>query len=257
MSASDGADAALVTGAGQGIGRAIATALASAGWAVAACDLGDRANPTADAISLAGGRAVALAFDVSDAEAAARAHESAVDALGPVDVVVANAGIVDQLAYADRLSPEGWSREVEINLSGAFYTIRPALPGMKQRSRGRIVVISSVAALGGLKGQVAYAATKAGLLGLVRTLALELAPFGATANAVLPGFIATERVAAMPAHIQERVLSHIPLRRFGAVAEVAALVSFLASPASAYITGACIPIDGGLLLNQLSLGRDA
>jgi len=247
---------ALVTGAGGGIGRGIAMTLAAAGWAVAACDIDERAQATVDGISAAGGKAVALAFDVTDATAAARAHEQAANGLGPVGLVVANAGIVDQVAFAHRLDPRGWSRELDINLSGAFYTIRPALGGMRQRPGGRVIVISSVAALSGLPGQVAYTATKAGLLGLTRTLALELAPFAATANAVLPGFIATKRVLGMPAHIQERVVSHIPLRRFGMVEEVSALVAFLSSPAAAYITGACIPVDGGYLLHQLTLGRD-
>lgn len=243
-----------MTGAGQGIGRAIATTLAAAGWPVAAC-VSTIGLSAADTIR-AGGTAVAFAFDVADAEAAARAHDEAVAALGPVAVVVANAGIVDQVAHADRLAPEGWRREVEVNLSGAFYTIRPALAGMKGQPGGRVIVFSSVAALGGLRGQVAYAATKAGLLGLVRTLALELAPFGATANAVLPGFVGTDRVAAMPPQIQERVISHIPLRRYATLEEVAGLVAFLASPVAAYITGACIPIDGGFLLTQPTLGRD-
>jgi NAD(P)-dependent dehydrogenase (short-subunit alcohol dehydrogenase family) len=249
--------AALVTGAAQGIGRATAGALARMGWAVAACDRDERVFGTVEEIVAAGGRAAAAVFDVADADAAAKGHDEVVARLGPIDVVVANAGIVDNIAHAERMSPDAWRREVDINLSGAYFTIRPALSAMRERRCGRVVAISSVAAAGGLRGQVGYSATKAGLLGLVRALALEMAPFGGTANAVLPGFIATDRVKGMPPAIQERVLASIPLRRYGGLEEVAGLVAFLASPTAAYITGACIPVDGGFLLSQLTLGRDA
>ena len=248
--------AALITGGAQGIGRAIAERLSAEGWPVAVCDLDERAAKVASELEAAGGRAIGLAFDVADPDAAARAHADAAAALGPVTVVVANAGIVDQIARADRLSTEGWRREVDVNLSGAFFTVRPALAGLRERRGGRIIVTSSVASMIGTEGQVAYAATKAGLLGMVRTLALELASSDTTVNAVLPGFIATEKVLGMPPSVRERVLARIPLRRYGTLDEIAGLVAYLASPAAAYITGACIPIDGGFLLNGLTLGRD-
>jgi 3-oxoacyl-[acyl-carrier protein] reductase len=238
---------ALVTGAARGIGRAIALALARDGWGVAATDRDDAVRETAETITAAGGAAAALRFDVADAEAAARAHADAEAALGAVEAVIANAAITNQIARAERLSAEAWRREIDVNLTGAFLSIQPALAGMRERRRGRIVVVSSGAATGGLRGQVAYSASKAGLLGMVRTLALEFARYGITANAVLPGMIATENVQAMPEG---------PFERFGAPEELAAVVAFLVSPAAGYVTGAWIPVDGGMSLNHLTLGRE-
>ncbi|MDX6589768.1 MAG: hypothetical protein QOI84_1042, partial [Solirubrobacterales bacterium] len=190
-----------MTGAGGGIGRAICLALAGQGWAVAACDLDEGAERTAAEIRDAGGETLALTWDVRDSEAAREAHARAEAELGPVDAVIANAAIVDRIAPAESLSAESWRNEIEVNLSGAFFSLQPAIAGMRELGRGRIVVISSTAATDGLAGQASYAASKAGLLGLVRTLALELAPDGVTVNAVLPGMVETEKVAAMPAEV--------------------------------------------------------
>jgi 3-oxoacyl-[acyl-carrier protein] reductase len=247
---------ALVTGAAQGIGRAIALALAHDGWALAACDRSESVETVAREVEAAGGRATAICFDVSDAEAARAANAEAEARLGPIGAVVANAAITDQVARSERLDPEAWRHEVDVNLTGAFLTIQPALQGMRERRAGRIVVISSGAAIGGLRGQVAYTSSKAGLLGMVRTLALELAPFGVTVNAVLPGMVQTEKVAAMPAGPRERALALIPSARFAEPAEIAAVVAFLASPAAAYVTGTWIPVDGGMSLSQLTHGRE-
>jgi NAD(P)-dependent dehydrogenase (short-subunit alcohol dehydrogenase family) len=126
---------------------------------------------------------------------------------------------------------------------------------MRERGRGRVVAISSTAATDGLAGQAAYAASKAGLLGLVRTLALELAPDGVTVNAVLPGMVETEKVAAMPAEVRERALAAVPAGRFATVEEIAAVVAFLCSDPAAYVTGTWIPVDGGIGLSGLTLGR--
>jgi NAD(P)-dependent dehydrogenase (short-subunit alcohol dehydrogenase family) len=235
---------ALVTGAARGIGRAIALRLASDGFAVAACDRDKSVEAPP------GG--TARVFDVTDAAAVADAFAS----LDPVDVVVANAAIVDNIADADRLAPEAWRREVDVNLTGAFLTVQPAIAPMRERGSGRIVVISSGAATGGLRGQVSYSAAKAGLLGMVRTLALELAPFGVTVNAVLPGMVETENVRAMPSEVRDRAMSHVPVGRFAEPEEVAAVVSFLCSPAASYITGASIPVDGAMGLTDLTLGRE-
>jgi 3-oxoacyl-[acyl-carrier protein] reductase len=247
---------ALVTGAGGGIGKAICLALAEEGWAVAVCDLGETADETAEAIRERGGEALAQSWDVRDAEAGREAHARAESELGPVEAVVANAAIVDRIAPAERLGEESWRTELDVNLTGAFLSLQPAIAGMRERGRGRIVVISSTAATDGLAGQAAYAASKAGLLGLVRTLALELAPDGVTVNAVLPGMVETEKVAAMPAEVRDRAIGHVPLGRFAAVEEVAEVVAFLASDAASYVTGAWLPVDGGIGLSGLTLGRD-
>lgn len=247
---------ALVTGAGGGIGRAIALALAAEGWAVAVCDLGAGVEQTVDSIRERGGEAIGLSWDVRDAEAARAAHAKAEAELGPVGAVVANAAIVDRIADAEKVSEESWRGELDVNLTGAFLSLQPALAGMKERGRGRIVAISSTAATDGLAGQAAYAASKAGLLGLVRTLALELAPSGVTVNAVLPGMVETEKVAGMPEEVRDRALAAVPMRRFATPEEIAATVAFLCSDAAAYITGACLPVDGGIGLSNLTLGSD-
>lgn len=233
--------AAIVTGAAGGVGSAIVSALAADGWQVAACDR------TPDA---------AYRFDVTDAAAAREAVASIERDLGPVQAVVANAAVVDRVGDARRTSPEAWADEIDINLNGVYNTIQPALEGMAERGGGRIVVTSSAAGLSGLRGQSAYAASKAGLFGLVKSLALELAPAGITVNALALGMVATEKVEGMPEPVKQRMRDGVPLRRFGEPAEVAALVAFLLSDAAGYITGTTITMDGGLTLAHLHLGSD-
>jgi NAD(P)-dependent dehydrogenase (short-subunit alcohol dehydrogenase family) len=175
-------------------------------------------------------------------------------AFGAFDVVVSNAAITSTIAPAHRMPDEQWRRDIDVNLSGAFRIVQACLPGMRERRYGRIVAISSGAATGGLPGQVAYAASKAGLLGMIRTLASEGARHGITANAVLPGMIATEQALAMPAHVIERVNAAMPMGRMGEPSEVAHVVSLLCSEEAAYVTGQAIGVDGGFGLNQLGLG---
>jgi acetoacetyl-CoA reductase len=174
--------------------------------------------------------------------------------LDDVDVCVSNAAITDTIAPAHRMTPEQWRRDIDVNLSGAFRVIQACLGGMRERRFGRVVVISSGAARGGLPGQVAYSASKAGLIGMVKTIAGENAGRGITANAVLPGMVGTEQVRTMPADVLEAVTANLPARRMGTPEEVAALVAFLASEEAGYITGQEIGIDGGFGLNTLSLG---
>jgi NAD(P)-dependent dehydrogenase (short-subunit alcohol dehydrogenase family) len=221
---------ALVTGGARGIGAAIAARLRADELEVVTLDRDEGCD---------------LRVDLATDE---------VPVLDDVDVCVSNAAITDTIAPAHRMSAEQWERDLAVNLSGAFRVVQACLAGMRERRYGRIVVISSGAARGGLPGQVAYAASKAGLLGLVKTVAAENASRGITANAVLPGMVATERVAAMPAEVLERVKAALPARRMAEPAEVAALVAFLASPDAGYITGETIGIDGGLSLSTLSLG---
>jgi len=223
------AGTALVTGAARGIGAAIAARLSADGMSVLRLDL----RPGAD-----------IELDVAR------------DEFPPleVDVCVANAGITTTIAPAHAMTAEQWQRDIDVNLTGAFRTIQACLGGMRERRHGRIVVISSVAALGGLPGQVAYAASKAGQLGMVRTLAGENAAHGITVNAILPGLVGTEQVLAMPADVRERALRSVPGGRLVEPAEIAAAVSFLASEEAAQINGQCIAVDGGSSLTQLSLG---
>jgi acetoacetyl-CoA reductase len=222
---------ALVTGAARGIGAAIAARLRADGMEVRTLDR----EPGCD-----------LQLDLAT---------DAVPEQPDVDVCVANAAITTTIAPAHRMSDEQWQRDVDVNLTGAYRTIRACLEGMRERRYGRIVVISSGAARSGLPGQVAYSATKAGLLGLVRTVAAENAGRRITANAVLPGLIATEAVRAMPEEIQTALLDSMPTGRFGTPDEVAALVAFLASEDAAYISGEAIAIDGGASLNTRALTR--
>ncbi len=182
-----------------------------------------------------------------------RVLAGAVAELGGCDAVVANAGVVDTIHRAERFPDEAWRRDLETNLYGAFYVARAAFEALAESGDGRVVVISSVAAEVGLPGQVAYGASKAGLIGMVRTLAAEWAARGVRCNAVLPGMIATPKVMAMPEALQRQLQQAIPLRRFGAVEELAGVVSFLLSPAAAYINGAVIRVDGGFGLSVGSM----
>ena len=175
--------------------------------------------------------------------------------LGAVDVCVSNAAITTTVAAAHRMTREQWQRDLDVNLTGAFRVIQACLPGMRERGFGRIVVISSAAARSGLPGQVAYAASKAGLLGMTRTIAAENAHKGVTANAILPGLVATEAVLAMPEEILGAGRASIPTGRLVEPAEIADLVALLASDAAGSITGEAISVDGGIHLNTRSLTR--
>jgi NAD(P)-dependent dehydrogenase (short-subunit alcohol dehydrogenase family) len=154
------------------------------------------------------------------------------------------------------MTDEQWQRDIDVNLTGAYRVVRACLPGMRERRHGRIVVISSGAATGGLPGQVAYSASKAGLIGMVKTIAAENVARAITANAVLPGLVATEKVLAMPAEVLDRVRAMVPAGRLAEPSEVAELVAYLASEQAGSVTGQAIGIDGGFGLNTQTLGSE-
>jgi NAD(P)-dependent dehydrogenase (short-subunit alcohol dehydrogenase family) len=243
----------VITGAAQGIGRVTAEQFSTAGYLVAAVDVQPQVADTADQLRARGGRAVHATFDVSDPRAVRDGLASVIDALGPIDVLVNNAGIVTNLAPVAVMAFEAWQRELGVNLTGAFNCIQAVLPAMVDRAFGRIINVSSIAAWGGLFRQAGYAATKAGLLGLTKTVALEHGASGITCNALLPGLTATERVLDMPDAIREHARAHIPAGRLGAMTEVASAAVFLASDEAAYINGAELPVDGGMHLSAASL----
>jgi 3-oxoacyl-[acyl-carrier protein] reductase len=227
----------IVTGAAGGIGRAIVESLAENDCRVAACDL-----PGTTEID---GAEITATFDVRDRAALRSAVADAITGLGGCDAIIANAGAVDTIHRAERFSDEDWRKDLETNLHGAFYLAQAAFEALAASGDGRVVLISSAGAETGIPGQVAYGASKAGLVGMARTLAAEWASRGIRCNVVMPGFIATPKVRAMPDKVRTAVIARIPLQRFGATAELAGTVSFLLSPAAAYITGAVLRVDGG------------
>ena len=235
---------ALVTGGSRGIGAATARALAADGWAVAVGyrSGADKADEVVQAITDAGGRAVAVQADVAEPGAADTLFAAAEEQLGgPVLVLVNNAGVTaDNLSPA--LSDDDWDRVVDTNLSGAFRLTRRALRPMLRARFGRIVNVASVVGQKANPGQANYAAAKAGLVGMTKTVAAEVARRGITVNAVAPGFIATE----MTASLTNGYLDHVPARRAGTPEEVAACVRFLVSEDAAYVTGTTLTVDGGL-----------
>ncbi|NCD16633.1 MAG: SDR family oxidoreductase [Actinobacteria bacterium] len=225
----------VITGANRGIGRAIAERMVADGHRVATIF---RSGELPDGVFGAVG-------DVTDTAAVDAAFTAIEAHQGPVEVVVANAGITrDQLLM--RMSDEEFDAVVSTNLAGAFRVARRASKGMIRGRFGRIVLISSVVALYGGAGQVNYAASKAGLVGMARSITRELGGRGITANVVAPGFIDTDMTAALPPAQQDRYREAIPAGRFGSPADVAAAVAFLASDDAAYVSGAVIPVDGGL-----------
>jgi 3-oxoacyl-[acyl-carrier protein] reductase len=233
----------LVTGAAGGIGAACAQALADDGWAVALLHRGgaEAAHALATEIADGGGRAIAIRADLRDADELEAAFGIAEEALGPVLGLVNNAGVrADNLALS--ISDEDWDLVLETNLSAAFRLTRRAMRGMLRARFGRIVNVASVVGPRANPGQANYAASKAGLIGMTKTVAAEVARKGVTVNAVAPGFIATEMTADVP----ESVLQAVPARRAGRPDEVAACVRFLASDAAAYVTGTTLYVDGGM-----------
>jgi 3-oxoacyl-[acyl-carrier protein] reductase len=241
---------ALVTGASRGIGEACARRLATSGWTVG---VNFRANEalaeeTVASIEADGGRALALEGDVSEQAEVDDMFRRLEDKHGPVLVLVNNAGLTDD-ALSPQLRDEEWDRVIDTNLSGAFRTTRRALRPMMRARFGRIVNVASLSALRAIPGQANYSASKAGLIGLTMTIAVEVARRGITVNAVAPGLIETDMTRDM---IDDSVHRRIPAMRIGKPPDVASCVDFLASSQAGYITGAVVPIDGGLSVAAIS-----
>jgi len=237
---------AVVTGGSRGIGRAIAEHLARGGARVAVvARSAERAEEVASSLEGEGHRAYAC--DVADSAAVDALVKSVEEDFGSLDVLVNNAGVTEDNLVV-RLSDGDWDRVLDTNLKGAFHTIRAAARGMMRRRDGRIINITSVVGITGNKGQANYAASKAGLIGLTKAVAKELASRGILCNAVAPGFIETDMTAAMTEAARAELAGSIPLGRLGTPDDVAAVVRFLAGPGAAYITGQVIVVDGGMVM---------
>jgi 3-oxoacyl-[acyl-carrier protein] reductase len=263
---------ALVTGGSRGLGRADALALARAGADVAIADIqlesdesGDAerygalaraaraqglvyTESTVDEIRALGRKALAVKCDVTDREQVDAAVARIAEELGPVDVLVNNAGTLDHVAQFHQQSPELWERDLRVNLTGAFNCAQAVWPAMRERGWGRIVNMASVAGTLGGFGQASYSTTKAGLLGLTRTLALEGARHGITVNAIVPGIIGTEAFDFGNPEMNERMIKRTAMRRPGEPDEIAHVIAFLCSDLASYVTGAAIPVTGGIEL---------
>ena len=239
---------ALVTGASQGIGRATSLALASAGAKVVAAARNVEKLATVVAkIAEAGGEALAVSMDVADAERVKAGFKQTLERFGKLDILVNNAAITrDGLAV--RMKPDDWEAVLRTNLTGAHLCMQQALGAMLRQRYGRIINVTSVVARTGNAGQANYVAAKAGLIGLTKAIAVEVASRNITVNAVAPGFIATPMTEPLPQKVKDETVARIPLGRMGTDAEVAAAIVFLASEEAGYITGHVLDVNGGIYM---------
>ncbi len=239
---------ALITGAGQGIGRAIALRFASEGAKVVALDVvPDGINAVVSEIKAAGGEALAVICDVTQREQVAAAVGAALDAFGQLDILCNNAGITRD-ARLVKMTEEQFDQVIAVNLKGVFNMTQAVAPHMVERGYGRIITTSSVVGLYGNFGQTNYVASKAGVIGMTRVWARELGPKGITANAVAPGFIATDMVKTMPQDVLDKFISMTPARRLGEPEDIASAFLFLASDEASFVNGAVLSVDGGLVI---------
>jgi len=239
---------AFVTGASRGIGRAIALRLSRSGHdiVIASPEL-ENNELVASEVRAAGGRAMTLDFDLASLDSIKQGVAAALKEFGRIDVLVNNAGIVKD-GLAVRMKPEDWQLVLQINLSGAFFTSQQVLLGMMRERWGRIINIASVVGQMGNVSQANYVSSKAGIIGLTKALAQEMASRNVTVNAVAPGFIQTDMTAKLPPEVKERMLAAVALKRFGQPEDVAGVVNFLASDEAAYITGHVVNVNGGMYM---------
>ncbi len=237
-----------VTGAAQGIGREVALELARNGSNIVVTDMNlERAEETSKEISSMGVKSMSLRLDVSNPAGVEEAFQRAVKEMGRIDVLVNNAGIVKD-ALLIRMKEEDWDRVIDVNLKGTFLCTKEAVRIMAKQRFGRIISISSVVAFMGNPGQANYGASKAGIVGITKTVAKEYAGRGITANAIAPGFIQTAMTDALPENVKEEMMKAIPMARFGTAGDVAKAVLFFASKESGYITGQVLHINGGMYM---------
>jgi 3-oxoacyl-[acyl-carrier protein] reductase len=241
---------ALVTGGARGIGRAISKTLAEKGWQVFLTCL-ENEQPDAEelcsAIVAAGGQARSFVLDIREQQAICQLFQDKIKGQVTLDVLVNNAGITKD-GLIVRLKSEDWAEVLRVNLDGAFYCLQEASKIMLKQRQGKIINISSLVAISGNPGQSNYCSSKAGLVGLTKSAALELAPRGITVNAIAPGFIETEMTQKLSAEVKQKYLDKIPLGRYGSPEDVARTVAWLASDDAGYITGQVIGVNGGLYL---------
>lgn len=239
----------LVTGGSRGIGRGIAETLGGAGASVIVNYRSSEraATAVADEIEAHGGDALPVQADVSSRSDVAAMCEVVQSSFGSIDVLVNNAGLTIDRTF-ENMTCEDWNRVIDVNLGGVYNCTKAFFSDLKSAENGRLINISSVVGQQGNFGQANYAATKSALFGFTRTLAIEMASSGSTANCIAPGFVKTEMLEGVPEHVRQQVLDRIPLSRFGTVEDITGLVRFLASPDSSYITGQVLGVNGGMVM---------
>ena len=237
----------VVTGSARGIGRGIAEYLGSKGANVVINyrSSDEAASEAADAVETAGGEAILARADVTDRDAVERMYEACHEAFGPADVLVNNAGVTADTQFVE-MTREEWDRVIDVNLGGMFNCSQTFYDDIWNADEGRLINISSVIGKQGNFGQANYAAAKSGMFGFTRSIALELARSGSTANVVAPGYTRTDMIETVPEKVLDRIVAGVPLERLAEVEDIAAIVSFLASEESSYITGEVIDVNGGM-----------
>jgi 3-oxoacyl-[acyl-carrier protein] reductase len=239
---------ALITGASRGIGKACAHALASAGYRVVlAARSVEKLEEVAAAVRTNGAEAFVVEIDLASLDSIKSAFEKAAKEFGRVDILINNGGITKD-GLAVRMKPQDWTAVLETNLTGAFYCVQQVLPGMMRERWGRIVNVSSVVGEMGNAGQANYVASKAGLIGLTKSLAQEVGSRNITVNAVAPGFIETDMTHALSAELKQKMIDQTPLRRIGTPEEIASAVKFLVSDEASFITGHVLDVNGGIYM---------